>query len=70
MSFKYVLAGVMLVAFSGTALADFYIVQNKSDKKCTVLEQKPTDTKSMVVLGSKTYKTKADAEKDLTVVCK
>ena len=64
----YALAGVMLVAFSGTALADFYIVQNKSDKKCTVVEQRPADTKAMVVLGSKTYKTKTGAEKDLAVV--
>jgi hypothetical protein len=70
MAFRYALAGVMLVAFSGTALANFYIVQSTSDKKCTIVEQKPTDTKTTVVLGNKTYKTKAEAEKDLTVVCK
>ena len=70
MAFRYVLASVMLIAFSGTALADFYIVQHTSDKKCTIVEQKPTDTKTPVVLGNKTYKTKAEAEKDLTVVCK
>jgi hypothetical protein len=54
--------------FFRPALADFYIIQNKSDKKCTVVEQKPADTKPMVVLGSKTYKTKTGAEKDLAVV--
>ena len=64
MAFRYALAGVMLVAFSGTALANFYIVQSTSDKKCTIVEQKPTDTKTPVVLGKKTYKTKAEAEKD------
>jgi hypothetical protein len=42
-------SGIMLVAFSGAALADFYIVQNISDKKCTIVEQKPTDTKTILV---------------------
>jgi hypothetical protein len=50
------------------ALADFYIVRGP-DKKCVVVEEKPT-TSTTVVVGDKTYTTMEEAEADIKVVCK
>jgi hypothetical protein len=36
---------------------------------CRVVETRPTDTK-IVVVGDKAYKVRAEAEKELAVVCK
>ena len=39
--------------------------------KCTVVDRKPTDTKIVIVGGDgKVYTTRADAEKEIAVVCK
>jgi len=66
---KYLFAGVMLIALAGTAVAQqFYIVRGP-DKKCRVVETKPTD-KTIVVVGDKAYVTKSEAEKQVAVVCK
>lgn len=71
---KLVVTVALLTAFVATpALADFWIVrEGGATGKCTVVDKKPTDTKIVIVGGdkAKVYKTKADAEKELTVVCK
>jgi hypothetical protein len=65
---KYILALVISAGIVSPALADFYIVRGP-DKKCKVVETRPTD-KTMVVIGDKAYVTKAEAEKQVSVVCK
>ena len=66
---RYALAGLLLMALAGTAIAqEFYIVRGP-DKKCRVVEKKPTD-KTVVVVGDKAYLKREEAEKQLTVVCK
>ena len=68
---KFVLALAMLVAFTASASAEsFYIVQDTTTKKCTIVTEKPTVT-SMVVIGDTVYKTKTEAEAGVktTKVC-
>lgn len=68
---KFVLALAMLVAFTASASAQsFYIVQDTTTKKCTVVTEKPTVT-STVVIGDTVYKTKTEAEAGVktTKVC-
>ena len=65
---KYILALAISAGVVSPALADYYIVRGP-DKKCTVVETRPTD-KTIVVIGDKAYVTKAEAEKQVTVVCK
>jgi hypothetical protein len=71
---KLVVTVALLTAFVATpALADFWIAREGGPTgKCMVVDKKPTDTKIVIVGGdkAKVYKTKADAEKNLTVVCK
>jgi vancomycin permeability regulator SanA len=66
---KVFAAAVVITALATPALADFWIVQDSSTKKCTIVEKKPTDTKVVVVGGDgKVYKTRAEAETEMKTV--
>jgi hypothetical protein len=57
-------------ALSTPALAaDFYIVREGPTGTCHVVETRPSDTKTVIV-GNKTFTTRAEAEKQVTVLCK
>ena len=58
------LVGVAVPAFA----AEFFIVRGP-DKKCLIVEKRPTDTK-MVIIGNKAYVSRDEAQKQLTLVCK
>jgi hypothetical protein len=66
---KYILPVALLVGATAPAFAaEFYIVRG-ADKKCTIVETRPTD-KAMVVIGDKAYVTRDEATKQMAVVCK
>ena len=66
---KYVLPVALLLGATAPAFAaEFYIVRGP-DKKCKIVETRPTD-KTVVVIGDKAYVTRDEAQKQLTVVCK
>jgi hypothetical protein len=69
MSLKYILAGSLVFTFVSPTLAatEFYIVRGP-DKKCEVVETKPT-TSTTVIVGNKAYTTRKEAEAQLTTVC-
>jgi hypothetical protein len=69
MKVKLLAATVAIAAFATPALADFWIVREGPTGRCTIVETRPTDTK-IIVVGNKAYKVRADAEKELAVVCK
>lgn len=73
MKFRVVVAAAALAAAATPALAQtFYVVQDTSTKKCTIVETKPT-TQTMVVVGDgKVYTTRAEAESAIKTitVCK
>lgn len=62
-------ATIAAIAFTTPALADFYIVRDSPTAECRVVEQKPTDTK-VTVVGNTVYKTREEATKQVTTVCK
>jgi hypothetical protein len=70
MYMKYAVAGAMLAALLSPALAatEYYIVRGP-DKKCEVVETKPT-TSTTVVVGDKAYTTREEAQAQITTVCK
>jgi hypothetical protein len=59
----------VLTAFATPVLADFWIVREGPTGPCRIVETRPTDTK-IIVVGNKAYKVRAEAEKELAVVCK
>ena len=66
---KYALPIALLLGATAPAFAaEFYIVRG-SDKKCKIVETRPTD-KTVVVIGDKAYVTRDEAQKQLAVVCK
>jgi hypothetical protein len=69
MKTKLLAATVAIVAFATPALADFFIVREGPSGPCRIVESRPTDTK-IVVVGGKAYKVRAEAEKEMLVVCK
>jgi hypothetical protein len=66
---KYVLAGSLAVAFVVPAVAadEYYIVRGP-DKKCTIVQEKPTTT-TMTVVGNTVYKSRSEAETSIKKVC-
>jgi hypothetical protein len=67
---KYVLAGSLTVAFVVPAIAaeQYYIVRGP-DKKCTVVEEKPTTTSGVTVMGNTVFTTRSEAETSIKKVC-
>jgi hypothetical protein len=63
---RYLIASALVVAFAApsfaqTAATEFYVVQDQSTKKCTIVDKKPTATTTTVV-GNGVYKTRTEAE--------
>jgi hypothetical protein len=69
MKLKLLIAAAGLVAFVTPSLAaEFYIVQDTTTKRCTIVEQRPT-TQTMVVVGPGTaFTTRTEAEAGMKTV--
>jgi hypothetical protein len=64
------LAAAAAAMLSSTALAaEYYVVQEKATKKCKVVETRPTET-TWIQVGPLAFKTREEADKQLTVICK
>lgn len=63
------LAGAAITIMSGAAAADYYVVQEKSSKRCKVVETRPTET-TWVQIGPAAFKTRDEAERQIKVICK
>jgi hypothetical protein len=66
---KYVLSAALLVGVTAPAFAAEFFIVRGADKKCQIVEKRPTDTK-MVIVGNKAYVTRDEAQKELAMVCK
>jgi hypothetical protein len=61
MKAKIALAAISSIAFATPVLADFYVVQDASTKKCTVVTEKPKTSTSVKILGTTVFKTESEA---------
>jgi hypothetical protein len=66
---KYALATALMFAAStpGWSADEYYIVRGP-DKKCTVVQEKPTTT-TITVVGNTVYKSRSEAETSIKKVC-
>jgi vancomycin permeability regulator SanA len=63
------LAVAALAAFVTPALAaEFYVVQDTSSKKCTIVEQRPTAQTSVVIGDGKVFTTRTEAENAMKTI--
>ena len=60
---------LLTILVASPAFADFYVVQEPTTKKCKVVETVPTD-KTWVQIGPLSFKTRDEADKQVTVICK
>jgi hypothetical protein len=66
---KYALTAVILLGgITSVSAAEYYVVRGP-DKKCKVVEKRPTE-KTVVVVGDHAYVSREEAQKQLAVVCK
>ena len=68
MNTKLLVATVAIATFATPALADFWIVQDSSTKRCTIVEQRPTTTTTTIVGGDTVFKTRVEAENQMKTV--
>ena len=67
---KLAVTALVLGAFVTTAVAQttFYVVQDVKTKKCTIVDQKPTTTETVVVGDGAVFKTRTEAETGMKTV--
>lgn len=66
---KFMLPVALILGFAVPASAAEYYVVRGPDKKCKVVETKPTD-KTIIVMGDRAFVSREEADRQLTVVCK
>jgi hypothetical protein len=63
MRIRLLVAAAGLAAFATPSLAaEFWVVQDTTTKRCTIVEQRPTTQTTVVVGGGKAYATRTEAE--------
>jgi hypothetical protein len=62
------LAAVAILSSTASA-AEYYVVQEKSSRKCKVVETRPTET-TWVQVGPLAFKSRDEAERQVKVICK
>ena len=67
---KALLAGAAVAAliYSPALAAEYYIVQDPSTKRCTIVEQRPANPAIGVVLGPLSFGVRAEAESHMRTV--
>ena len=68
---KHLAAATLALAMIGGSAnaAEYYVVQEKTTKKCKVVEARPTET-TWVQVGPLAFKTREEADKQVAVICK
>ena len=54
-------------AFAQTATTEYYVVQDTTTKRCTIVDKKPTTT-TMVQVGPAMFKTRTEAETGMKTI--
>lgn len=73
---KLLLGAFFVAAFSATSFAQttttsttYYVAQDVKTKKCTIIDQKPSDTTTMTILGDgAVFKTRTEAESSMKTI--
>jgi hypothetical protein len=63
------LAAAVAVLSSSAFAAEYYVVQEKTSKKCKIVETRPTET-TWIQIGPLAFKTREEAESQIKVICK
>lgn len=67
---RFVLAAAIATALTGSAFAqstEYYVVQDTTTKKCTIVDKKPTTT-TITQVGPVAFKTRTEAETGMKTI--
>ena len=70
---RYIVAAALATALGvpafaqSTTVTEYYVVQDASTKKCTIVDKKPTTT-TTVQVGPVAFKTRAEAESGMKTI--
>jgi hypothetical protein len=71
MSLKYIIAAAFAGTFAASAVAqtatEYYVVQDTTTKKCTIVDKRPT-TNTIVQVGPMAFKTRSEAEAGMKTI--
>jgi hypothetical protein len=67
---KFLISAAAAAIMTGVAYAqtEFYVVQDTSTMKCTIVDKKPTTTSTVVVGDGKLFKTRTEAETGMKTI--
>ncbi len=66
---RLLLATVIAIAFTGTAMADeYYVMSNPTTHRCTVTTTKPADREYVTQIGPLAFRTREEAESRMRTV--
>ena len=67
---RFVLAAALATALTGSAFAqstEYFVVQDTTTKKCTIVDKKPTTT-TVTQVGPVAFKTRTEAESGMKTI--
>ena len=69
---RFVIATVLAAALASQALAqtatEYYVVQDTTTKRCTIVDKKPTTTTTVTQVGPVAFKTRTEAESGMKTI--
>ena len=60
-------AAIAVPAFAQSTVTEYYVVQDTTTKKCTIVDRKPTTT-TVVQVGPMAFKTRAEAQSGMKTI--
>ena len=59
---------IAVPAYAQTIATEYYVVQDTSTKRCTIVDKKPTTTTTVTQVGPVSFKTRSEAESGMKTI--
>ena len=59
---------IAVPAYAQTMATEYYVVQDTTTKRCTIVDKKPTTTTTVTQVGPVSFKTRSEAESGMKTI--
>jgi len=59
---------IAMPAYAQTMATEYYVVQDTTTKRCTIVDKKPTTTTTVTQVGPVSFKTRSEAESGMKTI--
>ena len=59
---------IAVPAYAQTMATEYYVVQDTSTKRCTIVDKKPTTTTTVTQVGPVSFKTRSEAKSGMKTI--